>query len=1563
MEKSFEDIKKVVPRLGGYHYEFQVGALRLLDLIEGKADKVEFESARDSSDFFDDIKVFHKDQIHHYQVKWGLKRKPIGFRDLINSSSNLYFPNLFDTWKFYSKKSPKQKHVFHIYSSKNTDQNDELFSYFISPKEEEKQFSDNKSGTFKLNPEILKTEKFSHIKTILEENSDTDVASFFDSLILEINQPNMPSDEESEKQFGNPIRNVLLEKISYRLGLDKFPSLLRPIDVLALLVEESYLSAIHQRVITREFLAQKIGIKLNLETIAQIFPFDKEHYVETHLPVEKLNSIFKESSGELIGVIGLPGSGKSHLLTFWKRWLEKFDIKPIMYYCFVGHEHHPDVRITQNQLLQNLITNILILYPKLGSLEEHSLLAATPERLQNLMIKLGEHAKAQNQIIPIIIDGLDHVVRTKEKYSQFSSTKTDLLGFFDFLDIPKGITFVIGSQPGSHLNEIQKRFGNDQFIEIDGFTLNESKNFLEKFGITTASISENIINLVIEKTAGSPLLLAYFVQANQNLSLDERLSHIKNNYQTMPNTDGNVKKYYDWLWTGISSNHLTNHYARLLAVLDFPASANLLENTISKSIRLGNSVDECMKPLIPLIRNTVDGVSFFHDSFATYVFSNNDFSIDDKYWYFENLYQYFSGIGLHSNDLAYVKGLEFAFKAKLYQTITDLITVDFIDQSLLNGFSIERILTQIDFAIQSSIHLKNIPLLVKNCFLRKYTQDRLEYYYSPNEIAKFFIKLKKHEQLKRLILTNNSLNTDLVSTIDLLSLCLENEIKLPYDKIMSLWYSKIKQETEEIKEELNAVNKKNYAKVISHVYGLQYTLNWIEKNNDLKFKENVFQSIGRFSSSTDIKKLIQKSEYAYGDLIIILSSLIKLGDKIQAKKLLSNALTKRDFVTPYLINLGMFLGVDGKIFEKYCKIFVPSKPGNHPWDEEILEFHKFEESVKSLTYCGKNDELENVISTIKTYPLTTPRLLQEMTFLVSKIEGKIRSNHADSLESDNLLVELERFINHTTLPGISPRDFDCTRLGSVAKHILTKLVRCYLRIANKPDLEKLVELVLKLNNKFEWHSPGIEWILVSTEHMIACFSEVMRKYPDNAEIKQKIISALISTEIPASTGYRVDYFLKISDVYLKYDMKKEAENAFVNAIKSSHAYGYRKDLFLDEIHDVVINLNMLNTSKALIHAADILDLSKYLWGVTDHAENKFISGNVVQELLRLKTSAGIKLLQQFSNEDFDLPFIECASYVIAEMDNSPLSLRWNFVKNLSYDSGAGYNDKNWLMNMKFELVKQSIAKKQHKLAKEIMENIKEQIEIEFDSYERRWEVDFQKYASSLEIDPLSLVTKSSSDSYLVDLDRNPKNVLKDGTIDEIIEQYHQLDKKQTFDAGKDLEIILENKIKTLEEKDLDKLTGFLFQRLFHDSTCGNLLKKIALCYQGKNDKKFIQTVFLAFSTYGWIGYGYPSIVNWLTETYKHDSQKTMDYVLEEFAKFSVDRYGPHGAVKRLAEFLYLTGQIEILEELYDVLHDFCKTFFRTYTENFDKFRWLRGSTLEQISDEEIINEFINIEQH
>lgn len=1555
MAEDTYDVKKVVPRLGGYRYEFAVGALRLLDLIEGKADKIEFETASDPEDFFDDIKVFQSKQIHHYQVKWGLLTKSIRLEDFVNISSNLYLLKLYQTCKTTLENFSTHKHIFHVYSSKEIAANDPLYEYLETVNDEEKQFSDNKNCSYRLNSRIKKL-----IKTSSEPEQEIpdDIDYFFKSLIVEVNQPKMPASDHEEMQIGNPIKNLLLEKISYRLGLDEFPHHLRPIDVLAQLMEESYDSAVRQRPITRNELAAKIGIQLNLIPIPQNFPFDREHYINTPKYLEQLVSKFNTSSGKLIGVVGPPGSGKSHLLTSWSNTVLNSGICPIMYYCFIGNELHPDLRVTQNQLLQDLISSILKKYPNIGSVEDHSLLAATPERLNNLLLRLGRFAKTKNQIIPIIIDGLDHVIRVRERYSDIMSDHVNILDFLKNMNVPEGIVLIIGSQQGPYLNDLQRKFGADSFFEINGFTEEESKSYLAQFEITTATVSNDKIESVIKKSAGLPLLLAYSVQANQSISLDKRLSNFEKISNKLPETHGNIKTYYDWIWEDISSKPFACHYAKLLALIDFPATEDLLENVISESLRLGNNLEKCLSPLSSIIFTSKEGISLFHDSFGAYIRSYSDFSAQNRQWYFENLYHYFKKIGIHSNDLTHTKGINFAFKAQLYDEILNTISLDFIDVSIKMAFPKNQIISQIDFAIKSAVHAKNIPLLVQNCVLRKYTEERLELNFPVNDITKLLIQLKKNAQLQRLIFSNNTLNVSLGTTIDLLSLCLENKINLPYRDIMTAWRIKVREDSENAKEELKYVDRKSYVKVITKVYGLNSALDWIEKNKEINFNEEIFEAVGKFASTNDVENLMQRAK-GYNEYIIILNTLLSVGDRERAREIVSNILEERQYSTPYIINTGIELGVRQDLLEKECRVFVSKQPGTHSHDEEISELYQLEESVKILSYCEKTDDLEATIKIIKSYPLTAARLIQEMMFLLAVTEGRIYSRKPIVVEAEKIFIELMRFVNHNTDDGVKPRDFDCTGLQHVTKYVLKKLVRLYLIACDKPDLEKLIKLIRRLNHKFEWYAAGCTWIFVSTEHMISCFVEVMNKYPDNDYVKQQIIEAIESDEIPAYTGNRVDYFLKIARIYCQYGMIEDAERTFNNAILATHAYGYRKDMFLDEIHDTAIYLNKTNPSKSLDRAEEILKLTEYLWRVTDGAETKFIPANVSKELLRLKAKAGLQLLKQFS-DSYTLATVECLPFAISHMENAPLPLRWKLITCANYENNeSAYNNQNWITNMKFELVKVTVKANNKSLAKEIMENIREQITNEFNTCEQKWAKTFQFYAAILQIKDLDLTGKSLRDSYLVDFKiKPPPNIIKNGSVKEIIKQFEKLDKKEQYDAKKDIELIFETKIQTMSEDELDRLTDFLSKIGTSDSTCGNLLEKIALKYEDTNSEKFLKIMLLAFDTYGWIGYGYPSIISWLTKAYNVNSQKTMDFVLESFAKFSVESYGPHGSIRCLAEFLYFTNQIDILENLYRVLYAFCKTFFRTYTEDFDDYRWLRGSKFEIVNDAEIIYELI-----
>ena len=98
------------------------------------------------------------------------------------------------------------------------------------------------------------------------------------------------------------------------------------------------------------------------------------------------------------------------------------------------------------------------------------------------------------------------------------------------------------------------------------------------------------------------------------------------------------------------------------------------------------SLDECMKPLVPITSVTDKGTMFFHDRFGTYVRADDNFSAEDRMWYFENLFLYFKKSGILSSDLSYAKGIDFAFKAKLYDEILNMVSLEFVDNSIMSAF-------------------------------------------------------------------------------------------------------------------------------------------------------------------------------------------------------------------------------------------------------------------------------------------------------------------------------------------------------------------------------------------------------------------------------------------------------------------------------------------------------------------------------------------------------------------------------------------------------------------------------------------------------------------------------------------------------------------------------------------------------------------------------------------------------------------------------------------------------------------------------------------------------------
>ena len=150
--------------------------------------------------------------------------------------------------------------------------------------------------------------------------------------------------------------------------------------------------------------------------------------------------------------------------------------------------------------------------------------------------------------IPIIIDGLDHIIRVlNDRHDPIFDNK-NLLNFFMELKIPDGIIMIIGTQPDQYIEKLKTTYDIKKVVKIYGFSDDESLKYFSKYKITSNSIGPELIHDAIEKIAGNPLLHSYSVQANKELTVNKRKNFFKQFISKLPITAGDVNKYYDILW-------------------------------------------------------------------------------------------------------------------------------------------------------------------------------------------------------------------------------------------------------------------------------------------------------------------------------------------------------------------------------------------------------------------------------------------------------------------------------------------------------------------------------------------------------------------------------------------------------------------------------------------------------------------------------------------------------------------------------------------------------------------------------------------------------------------------------------------------------------------------------------------------------------------------------------------------------------------------------------------------------------------------------------------------------
>ena len=112
-------------------------------------------------------------------------------------------------------------------------------------------------------------------------------------------------------------------------------------------------------------------------------------------------------------------------------------------------------RVTSDVFFGNLLAELYDAAPALK--EQHGRLSADLPTLEAAL----QHGASLGKPIILVVDGLDHIARVRSSSSVLSDDETDIVERLATLDVPQGVSLVLGSQPGEHLLPLHGRRGSN----------------------------------------------------------------------------------------------------------------------------------------------------------------------------------------------------------------------------------------------------------------------------------------------------------------------------------------------------------------------------------------------------------------------------------------------------------------------------------------------------------------------------------------------------------------------------------------------------------------------------------------------------------------------------------------------------------------------------------------------------------------------------------------------------------------------------------------------------------------------------------------------------------------------------------------------------------------------------------------------------------------------------------------------------------------------------------------------------------------------------------------------
>lgn len=1151
----------LAPAARGYTFQDAIGGVAILSVLFEEAEAVAIEDLYESGDKFDDL-ILEQDSDH---ICFQVRNRPgqrLTLSDLENTSSKFYISDFVDSAQARFEAGEGSRFVIltsHLdESGPDINFEDEGEVSFFGDLQLPTRHLANSAGEVSPETEIEYILGVPGIDTADDEElaetiQDTDLVRLIEKNVV-------PVFDELEHPEISDAKTLVTDAIDLARWARNHSSITR---------------------LTREDIVRRLAY-IPTPDLPQEFPV-QEGYIEPEW-IQNLENTDNDTNRLLIE--GGPGSGKSTGIELLHReWSETPDKRALWFFLYVPEdaEHVERKRNDPGWFRHQLAAQLNKTFQEAFSGGVKTPVWTGTDDLQEYIDRVADWAARENQQPFIIIDGLDHALRSFGDTAHGSEIEGTILEELAALDFPPPLSLIMVSRPLS--TEIHSDLRVSEHITVPEWDEDEIARYLRENDVST---TDELVQRVESVSGGLPVILSHLLR-EATTSEGEVREELQSALDDASEVDGELEQYYETVWEPLRPHE--RDATTLIALNPTGIDGEIIDELIDLPwTQQELSVDEM--PLSHIIdKYNSRYLRVFHDSFRSFTLNQIDPDEIEKEHerIFDHLVERCEETPARLDSLTY-----HAENGPGRAALKDFVSRDQVLQWWENGAHVNQVLQAINLAFDASLRDGDYTNAFDCTILGGVTRDMLDIFADDSDRLDFYLAQGDRDAAIRLvdeIREHNGGTEESLSAMQKVAQEWEEEIERDW---MRQWVNDY-QEAEQPSWDPNAYFE--LGAVLLHPDEFWESAQEIRRaKTGEHFTREVLTAVRRHPDLIDYQ--VHPPDWLFEDIEVALEACGEIGQQLPdswREEIHENAPPPSDVSIAGLYTLFLCDGPQDEIVQ-IVEDQVLAEPKRSPTQSESRFSDAYYIGAILASWGQSPDE---VLSSLGDLSAEHPKVHQ----FVALVGAATTREFSDETGRwvDATLDFLEQRFNDRSLAdeSIPPGEHWSYRTSVEAA---VKEFQDVIEEGSTDRVQRVHEIANETHGETENLLPTVSWELVGTypDEMLPGalneqFEKILKRSPDEEPPTRALIDLAYNA---AEAGY-----------------PEHADHYFESAIERCYRYGYRKDVFLNDVwkgfRDVVGN----DWDRHMGTAIQLTNWARLLHELTDGKETLHYEGMFLTDLL------------------------------------------------------------------------------------------------------------------------------------------------------------------------------------------------------------------------------------------------------------------------------------------------------------------------------------------------------------